>query len=151
MALEQDITAEKRIFLGEDKRVEFPIYDQTDLTDEELLAEIAAGTATPLDVSGWELLFDIRKKDNTADPAIIEKTTGSPGGITVIGTWDASQSVNTQRIRVLLDDTDTYDPTASPDVVVKKGTYRYALKRMDDGSETVLVFGKFVFLQATTR
>jgi len=151
MALQQDITADQRIFLGEDKYLEFPVYDQTNLTDEELRAQIAAGTATPIDVSGWGLLWVLRKKDKSDDPALIEKSTGSPADITVIGTWDANQGTNTQRVRVALYDTDSYDPTGSPPVILRKGTYRHSLKRMDDGSESVLNFGKFVFLQSTTR
>lgn len=151
MALQIDITKDDRVFIGEDKKLQFAVYNQTGLTDAELLALIDAGTAEPLDVSAWDLIWSLRRKDKSSDPALIEKTNGSPAGITVIGTYNATQSVNTQRVQVQINDTDSWDPDASPAVALKAGTYRHSLKRLDDGLETVLVFGKFVFMQSTTR
>src|ERR1700741_3945327 len=99
MALQRDFTKDHRIFLREDKLLLFPIYDQTDLTEGELPALNEAGPASPADMTGKDLLWDLRRKDNTADPALIEKTSGD--GISLTGTFNASQSVNTQRVAVL--------------------------------------------------
>ena len=136
MAIERNVTAVDHVFLGEDKILEFAIYADHAMT-------------TPVDVSGWDLIWVLRKKDGSADPALIEKETGD--GITVVGAFDSDPAANTQRVRVTLLDTDTYDPEASPAVELRKGKYRHSLKRLDDGSETILVFGSFQFLQATSR
>jgi len=148
MALERNFTKDDRIFIGEDKVLYFSVYDQTGLTDAELLAQIAAGTATPLDVAGYELVWILRAKDNTADPALIEKE--SFAGISVVGVFNASQALNTQKVAVLLEDTDTWDE-ASPAVAFTKGKKRYSLKRIDAGQETVLAFGYIDFMMATAR
>ena len=148
MALERNYTKDDRIFIGEDKVLYYAVYDQTGLTDAELLAQIAANTATPLDVSAYDLVWLLRKKDNTSDPALISKE--SFAGISVVGTFNASQSLNTQRVAVALEDTDTWDE-GSPVVAFKPGKFRYSLKRVDPGLETVLVFGYIDFMMATAR
>lgn len=152
MARALHITADHDVFLGEDKEIHFgPVYASSGLTDAQLAVLIAAGTATPVDASTWDLIWVLRRKDKTADPALIEKATGSPVGITVEGTFNASQALNTQDVVVALVDTDSYDPTSSPAVALRAGKYRHSLKRTEDGSETILAFGDFRFLQATAR
>ncbi len=130
MAVETNVTEDNHIFLGEDKILEFTVLD-----DDEV---------TPIDVSGWDLLWDLRKADKTSGDALIEKTTAA--GITITGVYNVAPLVNTQRVLVTLADTDSDSSTT-----LAAKTYRHALKRMDSGSETVLAFGDFVFLQATTR
>jgi hypothetical protein len=129
MAVESNVTAASHVFLGEDKVLEFTITDEDDV---------------PVDVSGWAMIWDLRKADKTTGDALIEKTTGA--GITVTGVYNVAPLVNTQRVLVTLADTDSDSSTT-----IQAKTYRHALKRSDDGSETVLAFGDFTFLQATTR
>lgn len=149
MALERNYTKDDRIFIGEDKVLYYAVYDQTGLTDAQLLAAIQAGTATPVDVGSYELAWLLRRKDNASDPALISKE--SFAGISVVGVFDADPQVNTQRVAVVLEDTDTWDESASPAVAFKAGKYRYSLKRLDAGLETVLVFGSLEFMMATAR
>lgn len=139
MALEVHITAANHFFSGEDKQIRLVIY--TDDSKQEIL-----------DTSTWALLWQMRKKDASPDPALISKSTDeSPPGITHEGTFNPDPLVNTQEVVIHLYDTDTYDDGVSPLLWIKKRKYRHALKRMDDGSETVLAFGNCQLLQATTR
>jgi hypothetical protein len=140
MALEQNVLAPTyKVFLGEDKVIKFQIF-----VDGTTQAQVDAGTATPLDVTGYGLTWIVRKTDK-ADTASITKATGGLG-ITITGTWNASQGTSTQRIVITLVDTDTSDTA-----IWKPNIYRHSLKRTDDGSETILAFGDFEFLQATAR
>lgn len=134
----RDITAADEVFFDTDILLRFTVYDGNPTAEE-----IANETATPIDVDGWALEFIVRKKPNSADPALIRKTIGD--GITITGTFGGSPI---QRVEVLLEDTDTYDPDGSPEVLVKEGDYVYALKRVDEGSETILAYGKFKLLRA---
>lgn len=148
MAYQFDVLAPRdRVFLGEDKRIEAVIYDQGTMSDEELEAAITAGTAPPVNVSGWSLTWALRLKDNSADPALIQKSTGG-SGITVEGTFNSNPALNTQLVVIQLEDSDSYNP---PTVELKAARYRHSLKRMDAGIETVLFFGYFQFVQATVR
>jgi hypothetical protein len=158
MAVEVNIVSpERRVFVGTDFRLEFVLYQQpNDMMDDEFQALIDAALAadtvpdlTPFDVSGKDWAWVLRKSDKAADPALIEKTTDD--GITVEGSYDADPEANTQVLVVTLADTDSYDPDASPAVELKAKKYRHALKRMDDGFETIAAFGYFQFLQATAR
>jgi|GEM_PF-5518918 len=127
MATEFNITDAHRFFLGEDKVLRLQVFEE-DLT-------------TPLDVSGWNLAFYVRKKDKDADPALITKTLGA--GIQVEGTFSSTPSENLQRVLIDIESDDTNG--------LKASSYRYSVKRVDVGSETILVFGSIVFLQATAH
>lgn len=102
------------LFVGEDKTLYFTL-------DE--------------DMTGWGMLFDVRAKDNSPDPAILSKVP------TVIGVWNATESLNTQKARVILTDDDLN--------LVKAKTYRWSWKRMDGDVETVLSRGPFAPEKAT--
>lgn len=147
MAYEFDFTEAngKRLFLGDDFVIELEVFDSDGLTQAELDAQIAAETVVMKDVAGYALRFAVKKKDATADPALIDKTTVS--GITITGTFNVARGTNTQRVRVAFADTDS-DPAVT---ALKAGTFRYACKRTDAGSEKTLAFGDFEFLAATTR
>lgn len=132
------LRSDKTIVFDTDVTLPFVIYDGDDLTDDALQALIDAGTAPEKDVTGWTLGFYVRKKANSADPALIYKATGG-NGITIEGSFGGSPA---QTIEVTIEDSDTYDPDASPAVELKAGDYQYALKRLDEGAETVLVWGK---------
>lgn len=139
MAIQRNVTAADHVFLGEDKILRYKIWEDHEKT-------------IPINVAAWELIWVLRKTDKAEDPALIVKAnTDSPPGIAVIGVFNADPLVNTQEVEVTLLDTDSYDPTVSPAVKLKRAKYRYSLKRMDDGAETILTFGDFQFLQATAR
>lgn len=145
MAIKHDIPASAKVFCGEDKVIEFSIFD--------------ADGVTPLDVTAWTFEWVLRPSyprnrvsaatipprapvtattpPVTADPTLRKE---SGDGIAIAGTFDADPDVNTQRVVVTLSDTDTEG--------LAGGTYQHALKRLDDGAETILSFGEFVLRQA---
>lgn len=120
MANDVAIGGDGTLFVGEDKTFELEVLD---------------GDGLPVDVAGWDIVFDVRKTDHAPDPALFSKTA------TVSGTYDAVRATNTQRASVSLtsDETDT----------IKARTYRYSFKRLDHGDETVLAWGDFVVQKAT--
>lgn len=120
MALDAPIGGDGALFVGEDKTFRHECIDPAGL---------------PVNVAGWDILFDVRKKDNAADPAIFSKHA------TIIGIFNATRALNTQRAEVVLTDTELNTVTAR--------TYRHSWKRMDDGSETVLAWGDFIPQKAT--
>lgn len=121
MALEATIGGSGSLFVGEDKVLRLELIDSS--------------TSLPVDMSGWTLLFDVRKKDSSQPPAIVSKTP------VLSGTYNTVRSSNTQRAIVTLTDTDMN--------LFKEQTYRHSWKRMDDGSETVLAWGDFTPQKAT--
>ena len=113
------------LFVGEDKIFELELVDDPDL-----------GTAAvPVNMAGWNILFDVRTKDNASDPAILSKTA------TLTGVYNAVRATNTQRAVVTVTDTDMN--------LFRQKTYRHSWKRMDDGVETVLCRGDFIPEKAT--
>ena len=70
--------------------------------------------------------------DLTTTP-LIEKRTGGLG-ISVTGIYNPIRALNTQRVSIILVDSDT-DTLAA-------GTYHHALKRVDEGLESTGVQGK---------
>lgn len=141
MAYRRDITADDKVFYDTDNILKFRVW-----SGDPTAAEIAANTATPQDVTGWTMSWTLRKKAKTADPPLIYKTTSS--GIAITGVFNADPLVNTQRVEVTIEDTDTYDVSVSPNVIIKAGMYEHALKRTDTGSEGILTWGTFKLLQA---
>ena len=138
------LRSDRTIVFDTDVVLPFQIYDGDGLTDAELQALIDAGTAPEKDVTGWELGFTVRKKANSADPPLIYKDTTD--GIAIEGTFGGSPA---QTIEVTIKDTDTYGPEDAPTVLLKEGTYSYALKRLDEDAETVLVYGKLVITRTS--
>lgn len=120
MATEAQIGGNGDLFVGEDKVIRLELLD-------------AAGV--PVNMTGWTLLFDVRKKDNSPEPAIFSKVP------TLIGVYNAVRATNTQRAIVVLTDTEMN--------TVRARTYRHSWKRMDDASETVLSRGPLVVEKAT--
>lgn len=122
MATTVTIGGNGTLFVGEDKTIKLELLDAADI---------------PVDMSGWTLLFDVRLKDTSPDPAILSKTP------TITGTYNVVRASNTQRAVVALTDTEMN--------LFKQKTppYRHSWKRMDDGSETVLSRGNFAPEKAT--
>jgi hypothetical protein len=122
MAVRSDITADDAWFIGEDKTLSYEVLDEN---------------SVPVDVSGYALLWVLRNPPKQANRALlIVKTTDS--GITITGVYNSVRASNTQRVVVTVDDTDTD--------ALGGGTYECALKRTDDGSESVLSYGEVVLL-----
>lgn len=146
MFREHDFSRDDGLFLGDNLALEFEILsDQPELDESD--PEFESADRVPEDVTGWEFAFYVKLKDTTADPPLIEKRTGSPGGVTIEGTYNADRATNTQRVLVTIDDSDT---DSSSDFAQVAKTYRYALKRMNTDFERVLVRGKLPLLKATT-
>ena len=120
MAHEQQIGGDSTLFVGEDKTFRLEVLDVSDL---------------PVNIAGWTMLFDVRKKDTSAAPAIFSKTPS------ITGVFNALRASNTQRAIVVLTDTEL-------NMVLGK-TYRHSWKRMDNDVETVLAWGDFVVQKAT--
>lgn len=141
MAYQRDITEDDKVFYDTDQALEFIIADGDPTTEQ-----LAAGDYVPIDISGYSLIWVLKRKA-TSEVALIEKRTAG-GGISITGTWDADPTANTQRVRVLIDDTDTYGPEVSPVQIVAPGTYAHALKRLDTGAETIYTWGSFELILA---
>lgn len=118
-------------FIGEDKEIDFEI-----LADDGLAIDDPA--KSPDDVATWIVVFSLRKLDTSSVP-IIEKRTGS--GVSVVGIYSSSRAANTQRIRVAIEDIDTD--------ALKALTYRYGLKRLVAGGDSVLSFGNAMLQKAS--
>jgi len=125
MATTETIGGSGALFVGEDK-----IFTQHVLNgppDDD--------ASIPVDITGWNIRFDVRKSDKAPDPAIFSKTA------TIVGVYNAVRALNTQRAQTSLTDTELN--------TVTNRTYRFSWKRMDDGVETVLCRGPFVVEKAT--
>ena len=120
MATTVTIGGNGALFVGEDKTLRLELLDAASI---------------PVDMTGWVLVFDVRVKDTSVDPPILTKIP------TVTGVYNIIRATNTQRAVVVLTDTEMN--------LFKAKTYRYSWKRMDDGSETVLVRGPFAPEKAT--
>jgi hypothetical protein len=114
------------LFVGEDKIINFHVVDED---------------GVPVDISLWgggEIHFYVRVTDSTADPPILDKT-GS-----VVGIYNPSVSVNTQRARITLSEADTN--------LFRPGrAYRHSLARVTTGAQTVLAWGDFLPQGSTTH
>jgi hypothetical protein len=130
MAKEINYGAEEHLFLGTDKTIDYEIF-KDDGIDEDLADGSPNPAKTMEDVSTWELAWAMAKAIK-GPPAFTKRT--SPGtGITIVGIYNISRTVNTQRVRVSLEDIDTD--------LLKAAVYYYGLKRMTDGAEEILTFG----------
>jgi hypothetical protein len=119
MAFNVTIGGNGTLFIGEDKRLRIACVDNTGL---------------PTDMTGWVLDFDVRTSD-TAPSSVLTLTP------TLVGTFDTNPSLNTQRAIVTL--------TAANMNLFRPKLYRYSVKRIDPGEETVLLWGSFLPQRAT--
>lgn len=146
MFREHHFTKDDGLFLGDNLELEFEVLsDQPELDESD--PDFESDARVPEDVTGWEFAFYIRLKDTSPDPPLLEKRSGSPGGVSITGTYSATRSANTQRVIVSIDDSDT---DADSDFTQKAKKYRYALKRMNTDFEKVVVRGNLPLLKATT-
>jgi hypothetical protein len=123
MAVETTIGGSGVLFVGEDKTLRLgPLYSALD-------------SAVGVDMTGWVMVFDVRLKDTSADPAILSVTP------TVSGTFNSVQASNAQYAMVTLTDDQLN--------LFKAKNYRWSWKRIDNGNETVLGWGTFAPQKAT--
>lgn len=120
MAAEVTIGGSGQLFVGEDKTLVLELIDTAGL---------------PVNMAGWALVFDVRKKDNSAAPAIFSKTP------TITGVFNAARATNTQRATVSLSDDELN--------TITNITYRHSWKRIDAGIETVVAYGPMIVEKAT--
>jgi hypothetical protein len=121
MAKETAVT----LFIGVDHTFTFEILNE---------AEDAAINVTGVTLS-WMLKRNVNHDD--AD-ALLTKTTSA--GITITGVYNAIVATNTQRVVVTIADSDTD--------AIKAGIWRYELKRMDAGNETIYAYGKLTLTRS---
>lgn len=120
MALDSTVGGDGSLFVGEDKTFRLELID---------------ANSNPVNMTGWVLVFDVRKLDNSPAPPILSFTP------TITGTFNATRALNTQRAIV---------GVASLDMdKFKAGIFRHSWKRIDNGSETVLAWGNFLPQKAT--
>lgn len=122
MAVESTIGGSGTLFVGEDKTIRFELYSADD-------------TTVAIDMTGWAMVFDVRKKDNSASPAILSVTPS------LSGLFNSVRTSNLQRAIVTLTDDQLN--------LFKAQNYRWSWKRMDGGVETVLGWGTFAPQKAT--
>jgi hypothetical protein len=133
VAIELNYTAEDHIFLGTDKIFEYEIF-----ADDGIDEDLADGSPNPLktmvDASTLEFAWAMAKtvKGSPVFPA--KRTAPAGTGITVVGVYASGRVANTQRVRVTISDEDTD--------ALKEASYYYGFKRMSDGAEEILTFGK---------
>ena len=108
------------LFIGEDRKYKYAV--------------LSADRKQAINVAGWTFSWMVKRLATDADSAkLIQKT--SVAGIAIEGLYNAVPSVNTQRVVVTVDDTDSDTLVAGRCVV--------ELKRADPGNEVVLHYGPF--------
>lgn len=134
MASDVTIGGDGVLFVGEDKTIRLELLAVERDADGNLIAPSAS--SVPVNMTGWVMVFDVRKTDKAADPAILSETP------LIIGTYNADRATNTQRATVALTDDDL-------NLFVGEKTYRHSWKRLTAGSETVVCRGDFSPEKAT--
>lgn len=100
--------------------------------DQQFVFEILNDAQdTAINVTGWATSFMVKRDKSDADAAALLTNTSG----VISGVFNATPSVNTQRITVTVADTDCLS-TAIPE-----GQYRYEFERTDAGYETTLAYG----------
>lgn len=119
MAIEANINADSDYFTGEDKSLQFTIY-QSD-------------GSTAQDITGWSLSWMVKKRKTDADnAALVTKTTADGIALTTPASGICTVTVEDTDITALVGGT----------------LYYHELKRTDAGYETVLSYGTFTLRQA---
>lgn len=128
MSIETPITAASNFFIGEDKTLSFTVYDPDATADQ-----IAALTATPQDVTGWTLAFNLRRDPESVDLTLQKTTDDDVVIIDAVG----------GQVDVYMHAADT--SSLSP------GVYFYTLRREDTDHHNDLAFGDFVLRLGAAR
>jgi hypothetical protein len=138
MAIETAIGGDGELFIGEDKRIIFgPLTTPTGWNTA------LQGVYSPPDLSLLTIVFVVRKKDSSDDPAIISREVDG-----FLGTYNSDVDVNTQQ--TYIDVTSIELGLVNFRVRSTGETYRWSVKVMD-APQTILGFGPFGPQQATAR
>lgn len=127
MATDVVIGGTGELFADEDKTFRLEVIDKDSL---------------PVNIAGWDIIFDVRAMDNSADPALLSKS----GAVT--GTYNALRASNTQRAIATVTDDEMHQFKGS-NLPSGSKTYRHSWKRRTAGNETVLSRGDFAPEKAT--
>jgi hypothetical protein len=128
VAVESTIGGSGTLFVGEDKTLRFELAGVN--------VDGSISTTVAVDMTGWAMVFDVRKKDASADPAILSMTAFS-----LTGVFNAVRATNTQRASLPVTDDQLN--------LFRAKSYRWSWKRTDASSETVLGWGTFGPQKAT--
>jgi hypothetical protein len=101
--------------------------------DKTFVLSVVDADDVPVNIATWDVKFYVAK---TVTGALIFTKDA-----VVTGSYNVDPTINTQRASVSLTDTELN--------TVKRGTYQYSFKRMNDGFETVLAYGDFEVEKAT--
>lgn len=119
---------EDRIFIGTDFTRDFHVLD----------LDTDSSGATAKNIAGWAITLDIRGADEAA-------TSKFSATLSIVGSFQSVAASNTQRARWTCADTDLTTAIFTAD----GGTFRYSVKRTDDGNEVILQRGDIVIERAT--
>jgi hypothetical protein len=121
MAVNATMGGNGTLFVGEDKIFKlFPVLDVN---------------GVPVDMTLWAIIFDVRQKDTSPDPALLSKSA------VILGAYNVDPLLNTQYAQVVVTSNDMNQ--------FKEKTYRQSWKRTDTGFETDLEWGNFTPQKAT--
>jgi hypothetical protein len=139
MAIESSVQR-GQFFVGEDKVLRYEILEEGKTADDP--------TIKPTNVDGFTFSWTLRRVVNGKDPyknvgTVVAQKTSEAGQINIVGIFNEDRVVNTQRVAVTLESADTAAITTG-------AQYVCALKRADSGFETVLSYGQFPMLIAST-
>lgn len=101
---------------------------------------VYSDASSPLvDMTGWTVVLDIRKKDTAGDPAKLSATG------TVSGSYSLVAASNTQVVTFTLDDDDLAASVFPGD----DWSGRYSIKRTDTDAEQPLAYGDVTITRVT--
>ena len=116
---------DNRVFIGEDLQLQIAVVE-------------SETNPVPVDVTGMEFQFVVKASVDDADEDAKISKAGTPTGV-----FNEDPEQNEQRVIVPLTAADL-----SADVFEAK-TYQQSLKRTDDGSKRIIIYGPFIVEKAT--
>lgn len=124
MAIEHNVTLADKVFVGEDKVINFVI--------------VGVDGVTPENISGWGLRWDLKSKASPSAEVLITKQTGGQGAANITIT-DAANGQG----KFLLTSAETDPMKPLVDLF-------HSMSRTDQSAETVCFWGKWMFNVTTT-
>jgi hypothetical protein len=121
MSIDAPITEEMQWFVGEDKTLRFTVVDDTP-------------GHLPVNINGWEFEWMLREYADAPRPYVVKQM--GPTGIVI---QSAAQGI----VDVLIQDENTEE--------LPGGVFYHTLRRIDDGSSSVLAHGEAVLQRGATR
>ena len=129
--------------IGEDLQVDMEVIDQASTVDPATGAPVPPAQWVPLDiVTGYTFRFDLRREPTSADPPLIAVD------CTIVGAYNASRVLNTQRARAAISDADS-NGTGPANLGAGGGLFWYSFKRTNDGAERIALYGQARAIRAT--